>query len=347
AWRGDDATDNEFEIFGQRLSAAGAEVGTNDFRMSQTGSDGDANFDARRPAVAYNSQANQYLVVWKGDDTTDGEDEIFGQRLSAAGAGIGTNDFRMSQMGPDGNANFDGQVPAIAYNSQANEYLVAWEGDDDTAPLVDDEREVFARRSSAGSSTGPPSPPDTTAPVVSSLTITKRFAPGSKATPVDATAGASKKRKRRRTRRGGTIRYTLSEAAAVKLQVKKRTRGVRIKRKAKSSAKKRTRCVSRTKGNRRKLRREIRKKLRKLKGRKLRRRIRRETRKAKCTLYKNKGTLRRTGKVGRNRHSFSGRIGKRKLRRGRYRIVVTATDKAGNASKRKRKSFRIVRAKKR
>ena len=335
-WRGDDATNNEDEIFGQRLSAAGAEIGTNDFRMTQTGPDGDANFDARGPAVAYGSQASEYLLVWRADGPTDDEVEVFGQRLSAAGAEIGTNDFRMSQMGPDGDPNFDGYAPAAAYNSQANQYLAVWEGDDDTAPLVDGELEVFARRSSAGA---PPSgAPDTTAPVVSKLTITKRFAPSSKATPV-----ASKKKK---TRRGGRVAYTLSEAATVELVVSRRTRGVRIKRKAKSSAKKKTRCVSRTKKNKRKLRREIKRKLRKLKGKKLRRRTRRETRKAKCTLYKKKGTLRRAGKVGKNRHSFSGRIGKRKLKRGRYRIVVTATDEAGNASKPKRKSFKIVKAKK-
>ena len=58
-------------------------------------------FGAFNPALAYNSLNNEYLVVWQGDDSTDGEFEIFGQRLNAAtGAGIGANDFRLSDMGP-------------------------------------------------------------------------------------------------------------------------------------------------------------------------------------------------------------------------------------------------------
>ncbi|MGH8566288.1 MAG: hypothetical protein ACREXW_20310 [Gammaproteobacteria bacterium] len=36
---------------------------------------------------------------------------------------IGANDFRISDMGPDGNVNFEAFSPAMAYNSLANEYL--------------------------------------------------------------------------------------------------------------------------------------------------------------------------------------------------------------------------------
>jgi hypothetical protein len=153
-WRGDDnaggLVDNEFEVFGQRVNAAtGAEIGT-DFRLSDMGPDGNANYDAYGPAVAYNSTNNQYLVVWDGDDNTGGlvdeEYEVFGQRVDAAsGAEIGA-DFRLSDMGPDGNANYDADRPAVAYNSTNNQYLVVWEGDDDTAPLVNGEQEVFGQR---------------------------------------------------------------------------------------------------------------------------------------------------------------------------------------------------------
>jgi hypothetical protein len=45
-----------------------ADVGANDFRISFTGSDGDTAFGATDPAVAYNGRANEYLVVWTGDD---------------------------------------------------------------------------------------------------------------------------------------------------------------------------------------------------------------------------------------------------------------------------------------
>ncbi|NJN96951.1 MAG: hypothetical protein HC875_24070 [Anaerolineales bacterium] len=154
-WHGEDDTgglvDDEYEIFGQRLNGAtGAEVGVNDFRISDMGPDGNPNFGAFYPAVAYNSAANEYLVVWHGDDNTgglaDNEPEIFGQRLSATGTQIGVNDFRISDLGPDGNDNFFAIYPAVAYNSTANEYLVVWHGDDNTGGLVDDEYEIFGQR---------------------------------------------------------------------------------------------------------------------------------------------------------------------------------------------------------
>jgi hypothetical protein len=43
-------------------------------------------------------------------------------------------------------------------------------------------------------------------------------------------------------------------------------------------------------------------------------------------------TLRRSGRAGANRVRFSGRIGRRALRRGRYWLTIRATDGAGNRS---------------
>jgi len=154
-WRGNDNTAplvaSEYEIFGQRLNATGGEVGANDFRLSDMGPDGNGNYEAYYdPAVAYNSTANEYLVVWSGDDNTgslvDGEYEIYGQRLDASGAEAGDNDFRLSDMGPDGNTAYDASYPAVAFGSTANEYLVVWEGDDNTGPLVDNEYEIFGQQ---------------------------------------------------------------------------------------------------------------------------------------------------------------------------------------------------------
>ena len=131
------------------------EVGTNDFRISDMGStDGDTDYGAHNPAVAYNSTNNEYLVVWEGDDDTgslvDGEFEIFGQRINAVtGDEVGT-DFRISDMGStDGNTDYGAHNPSVAYNSTNNEYLVVWEGDDNTSPLVDDEFEIFGQRINA------------------------------------------------------------------------------------------------------------------------------------------------------------------------------------------------------
>ena len=150
---------DEFEIYGQRLSSAGAQLGANDFRVSQMGPDGNGFFDANSATVTYNPLDSEYLVAWSGDDNTapliDNEREIFGQRLSVAGVAIGGDDFRISDMGTDGGANFGAGSPDLVHNSASNQYLVVWEGDDNVA-TVDEEFEVFGQRLSAsGSATGP------------------------------------------------------------------------------------------------------------------------------------------------------------------------------------------------
>ncbi|MBX7148669.1 DUF4215 domain-containing protein [bacterium] len=159
-WVGDDNTAplvvGEHEVFGQRLDGNGNEIGS-DFRISDMGPNGDVDYDVQggtqknQPTIVYNSTDNEYLVVWNGEDNTgsliDGEPEIFGQRLDADGNEIGTNDFKISTMGPDGDGNYFASSGAHAsYNSTNNEYLVVWTGEDDTAPLVNNEVEVFGQR---------------------------------------------------------------------------------------------------------------------------------------------------------------------------------------------------------
>ncbi|MCP4540293.1 MAG: hypothetical protein GY832_24400, partial [Chloroflexi bacterium] len=159
-WSGDDDTDfgsgalkdGEFEIWGQRINAAtGAEMGV-DFRISDMGGDADVDYSAKNPQVAYNSGANEYLVVWSGDDTgLNDENEIYAQRINAAtGAEVSNNDFRISDMGPDGDDAYDALYPSAAYNNFNEEYLVVWYGDDDTdfgsGSLANNETEVFGQR---------------------------------------------------------------------------------------------------------------------------------------------------------------------------------------------------------
>jgi hypothetical protein len=120
------------------------EIGTDDFRISDAGTNGDATRDVESVAVAYNDIEEEYLVVWSADDNqttlADGEFEIYGQRIDAnTGAELGTNDFRISDMGPDNNAQFDAVSPSVAFNSANNEYLVVWEGDDNQNGFVEHE----------------------------------------------------------------------------------------------------------------------------------------------------------------------------------------------------------------
>jgi len=152
-WEADDTVqgmvDDEREIFAQRVYSTGALVGSN-LRISDMGGSGDPLYDAFEPDVVYNDRDFEYLIVWSGDDNTgslvEGEFEIYGQLITWNGLGTGPNDFRISDMGGTGNADFDAYSPAAAYNSLRNEYLVVWVGDDNVGGLVDGEFEVFSQR---------------------------------------------------------------------------------------------------------------------------------------------------------------------------------------------------------
>jgi hypothetical protein len=108
--------------------------------------------------------------------------------------------------------------------------------------------------------------------------------------------------------RGTTVRWTVSEAGMTTFAIKRLVTGRR----------KGARCIT---------------------GKSAPRRGRR------CTRVVAAGTLRRSGAAGPRRLKFSGRIGKRALARGRYRIEARATDAAGNRSAKRSTAFRIIGAK--
>ena len=144
------AGDNE-EVYGQRLDLGANPVGADDFKISDMGPPGDetSEFDAAPPSIAWNSTLNQYLVGWHGNDGVapfaKGEREVFGQLLAADGNQIGPDDFRISDMGADGDAKAGAFRPRIAYDPFGNQYLVAWHGDDLTPPLVENEFEIYGQ----------------------------------------------------------------------------------------------------------------------------------------------------------------------------------------------------------
>ncbi len=148
-------------------------------------------------------------------------------------------------------------------------------------------------------STGNTGGSDTTAPGVSGYGVTNSpFVVGGSSTPTFGFAARHKK--------GTTFRYTLSEAATVRIVISQRRPGRR----------KGIRCVA------------PRKTLRK---------------KAKCTMILRKGTLVRVSHQGTNSVAFSGRIGSKALTLGTYSATITATDAAKNTSAPKTISFTIVR----
>jgi hypothetical protein len=112
--------------------------------------------------------------------------------------------------------------------------------------------------------------------------------------------------RRRRVPRGTSLRFRLSEAAIVTLGFRRRVAGRRVG----------GRCVKPTRANRRRKR---------------------------CARYVAAGSLTRTSILGANRVRFTGRIGRRPLKLGRYRLTARARDVAGNIGVRRTTAFRIVR----
>lgn len=115
------------------------------------------------------------------------------------------------------------------------------------------------------------------------------------------------KKKKKKTPAGTTLSYTLSEIATTSIAVQKAAAGRRSG----------TACVKPTS------------KLKKAKAK-------------KCPRYVVIKTLTRLQLAGANKVSFSGRIGKTKLKVGKYRFLITAQDANGNVSAPTKKSFTIV-----
>jgi hypothetical protein len=112
-------------------------------------------------------------------------------------------------------------------------------------------------------------------------------------------------------KRGTTFKFTLGTPATVRIKIALKRRGVRVGKRCRAPSPKLTR------GKHRK----------------------------RCTFIQTKGTLTRHGLQGAARVPFSGRIGRRALKPGRYRATATGTDAAGHKSANSVVAFRIVLAK--
>ena len=115
--------------------------------------------------------------------------------------------------------------------------------------------------------------------------------------------------KRSAVKTGTTIRFRLSEDASVRLSFERKRKGRRV-------------------------------------GRRCRRPTRRNRNRRRCTRYVRVRTaIRVNGKAGANRVRFQGRLTRRRsLAPGSYRLTLVATDAAKNVSKRRRTSFKLLKA---
>jgi hypothetical protein len=116
---------------------------------------------------------------------------------------------------------------------------------------------------------------------------------------------AEKKRRRKhKVPIGTSFRFTLNETATVKLTFTTKVKGRKVKHK----------CVRPTKRN---------------------------SHAPKCTSAVTAGTLTVGGQSGANAVAFRGKVGRHKLRPGRYTVTITAT--AGTSTSSKSLTFTIVR----
>jgi hypothetical protein len=303
-WQGNDGpplAEEEKEIYGQLLAADGTAIGPDDFRISDMGPDGTDEYGAFRPRIAFDPFSNQYLVAWHGSETglAEGEYEIWGQYLTAGGAEIGTNDFRISE-GPDGDDSLGANRPAIAFNPMAAScnYLVTY-FTGDAGDSFEAGSTVLGRFVSAPPACPQPSVPAKPVPDIKAPAIT-----GLKVTPKVIASGMAAKKVEKKTARASKVqnqaqaRYSLNEPATVTFTVERKALGHKVAGKCQ-----------------------------RLKGSK------KPTGKP-CRLWVRTGkALVQRGGAGANAKSFSAKlIRKRGLRPGPYRIVVVAADAAGNRS---------------
>jgi len=112
-WYNDRAGNDD--IRAQRLTREGLKIGSAFYISAGAG------HDRRYPDVAYNSQHDQYLVVWENQDTT-GFYSIRARIVSGTGAVQGSSDIVIT----GGSNLYTPVTPAVAYSSTSDRYMVVW-----------------------------------------------------------------------------------------------------------------------------------------------------------------------------------------------------------------------------
>jgi hypothetical protein len=364
---------HEYEIVGQRVGLDGSQIGPDDFRISDMGPDGSTSFSAQPPRVAWDSHNNQYLVVWTGDDDTpplvNKELEVFGQLLRADGSQTGNNDFRISDMGPNGNKNFGAFGSRVEFDPNADRFLVTWHGDDNTPPLVDNKYEVYGQDVSTdgtqvgtndfrisvtqpeGDELADAYRPDIAYNPRSCDFLVAWFRGGDDisggggdssgesevfdrrvAEPPCVAAAAPARDTRPPVISGMRVSpNTIAGAAAAVAESRRLARRTRVRYRLSEPAFVRFTVQRRTIGRR--------------VGRRCRRATRRNRSRRRCARYVKVGrSFTQVGKRGKNSKSFSRRtIRRRRLRSGRYRLAAVAFDPAGNRSRTRYARFKVKR----
>jgi len=128
-WQDKDPPKADYDVTARRVGDDGSLVG-DEIPISTW------EHDQVKPRLAFNSQANEFLVVWEDHHWAWGDArDIHGQRVRANGTLAGAN-FGISWDGANARLS-----PDVAYHADAGEYLVAWEYES-----TPDDHHVYSRR---------------------------------------------------------------------------------------------------------------------------------------------------------------------------------------------------------
>lgn len=138
-----------WQLYGQRLDGVtGLEIGSNDYRISDTAEVYDPFDLTALTSVVYNRNDNEFLCAWESLDpqsTYHSAFEIFVKRISGASGDTIGPDLQISDMGPGVNSQFVGEIPAVGFNRTNNSYLVVWQGTD-SVDFADIHPEIFGQQ---------------------------------------------------------------------------------------------------------------------------------------------------------------------------------------------------------
>jgi FlgD Ig-like domain len=145
-WDGQDGSGNSPAIYGQRVSPAGALIGTMlPFSAGAGTAYGDLR-EATHPVITVDPVTDEWFVTWRGD-LDDGllhfDHEIWARRFNDVGAPIDAAAFPLSGMDPSQGPVAGAGVPGVAVNGIHGYKLIVWSGDLDTT--VGGEHEIFVQ----------------------------------------------------------------------------------------------------------------------------------------------------------------------------------------------------------
>lgn len=128
-YHADYPTNSDNNVFGQIVATDGSLVSGINSPIQITNVA--AGRDADNARVVYNKLLDEYFVTFQADhiNPTDGEDEIFGQRIANDGTLVASA-MQISFAGIDGDGEETGSYSDIAYNATENQILVTFQSEE-------------------------------------------------------------------------------------------------------------------------------------------------------------------------------------------------------------------------